>query len=464
MKRKTMVGKVLWTRKVLLAVFAAAALVLVMAAPPGTTDEGKDWIVISKSGLTPSSVAVPDFEFMNEAPEGDDIDRFLTHKMRNTINFTGLFEVKNPAEYPAPLYDRGKPELDPWQDLGVQFLVRGVVADLGDGRYQIEIRCYDVNQERMVIGKRYTGEKDLLNRMVLRFVDEMIGWLHPNKGKGALDSRIAYVNDKSGRNEIHVMDTDGSHDRAVTANRTLNLLPSWSPHSRYIIYTGYQARNPDLYLANLDKGKEYKLYGERGLNMAGEFSPDGSMVAFSRENSAGNMDIYIIGTDGRGLKRVTSAPSIEISPTWSPDGKLLAFVSDRSGSPQVYILDLTKGAESTRNQAVRLTRQGSYNTSPAWSPDGKYIAYSGRVGGQFDLFLIIMSGGSASHVRRITRTNADEENPAWSTDSRFMIFNSNKYGNYDIFITSIYSGSPKRITTGRANEKMPSWSSRIEID
>ncbi len=456
-EKKSLAGKIRIIAGILL------AMLCMTPATPGTAEEQRDYIIIQPKQWS-SKVAVPEFGALNERAEKGQAREFLTTKMRSTIDFTGLFEVIDPDKYPVPLYKQGKLDFEPWQSLGAQFLLRGEVAGLGDGRFQIEIRFYDVNQEKMVLGKKYTGEKDLLNRMVLRFVDEMIGWLHPNKGKGNLDARIAYVNDGSGRNEIHVMDTDGSHNRAVTANHTLNLAPAWSPQGRYIIYTGYQDRNPDLYLANLDKGREWKLYGKRGLNLAGSFSPDGSMVAFARENSAGNIDIYIIGTDGTGLKRVTSSSSIEISPTWSPDGKLLAFVSDRTGSPQIYILDLTKGAESNRNRAVRISRQGSYNSSPAWSPDGRYIAYSGRVGGQFDLFLISMSGGAPSHVRRITRTNADEENPAWSPDSRFMIFNSNKYGNYDIFITSIYMGSPQRITTGRANEKMPAWSDRIELD
>ncbi|MFO8056459.1 MAG: hypothetical protein R6V10_04105 [bacterium] len=448
-----------WTK----AAAVVVSLICLTLGTAGNAREDRDWIRITRK-VSPSKVAVPGFRSLNDSDREQSINKLLIRKMRDTINFTGLFEVIDPEEYPAVIYRRKETDFERWQEMGAQFLLKGNVADLGDGRYQIELRFYDVNQQKMVLGKRYTGEKDLLNRMVLRFVDEMIGWLHPNKGKGNLDARIAYVNKKSGKNEIHVMDTDGSHDRAITANRTLNLSPAWSPNARYIIFTGYQDRNPDLYLANLNQGRKWKLYGKRGLNLAGEFSPDGNMVAFTRENSAGNMDIYIIGTDGRGLKRVTTSPSIEISPTWSPDGKLLAFVSNRSGSPQIYLLDLTKGAESARNRPIRITRQGRYNTSPAWSPDGRYIAYSGRVGGQFDLFLISMSGDTASHVKRITRTNADEENPAWSPDSRFMIFDSNKHGNYDIFITSIYTGSPKRITKSRADEKMPSWSPRIELE
>ena len=47
-------------------------------------------------------------------------------------------------------------------------------------------------------------------------------------------------------------------------------------------------------------------------------------------------------------------------PSWSPDGRRIAFVSDRSGSPQVYVMN------SDGSDTRRLTYQGSYNTAPAW--------------------------------------------------------------------------------------------------
>ena len=48
------------------------------------------------------------------------------------------------------------------------------------------------------------------------------------------------------------------------------------------------------------------------------------------------------------------------------------LVSERSGGPQVYIMN-ADGAG-----ARRMTFQGSYNTDPVWSPDGSRIAWVGR--------------------------------------------------------------------------------------
>jgi len=404
-------------------------------------------------------VAVPDFQPLSQLPAHDNSCARLTGFMREVVGMTGLLELVSPDAYPALALPGEKEDFETWKAINTDYIIRGDAALLDEGRYQIEFRCFDLKQGKMVLGKRYTGEPALFNRMVMRFMDEFIGYLTGKKG--ALDSRIAYVSDASGRNEIRLVDTDGSNDQAITSNRTLNLSPSWSPDGRYLLYQGYRARNPDLYIIDNAKGKETKLYGASGLNLPGKFSPDGRSIAFAREGADGNIDLYLISVTGQELKRLTSASSIEVSPAWSPDGKLMAFVSDRAGNPQVYLLDLSRGPESAGNPAVRLTYEGDYNSSPAWSPDGQYLAFAGRVGGQFDLFLIFMSGENRS-PRRLTASAANEENPAWSPDSRFLVYDSNKSGNYDIYLMSIYGGEPRKITSKAAKERMPAWSPQDE--
>ena len=82
------------------------------------------------------------------------------------------------------------------------------------------------------------------------------------------------------------------------------------------------------------------------------------------------------------LQRLTREFSIDVSPVRSPDEKQIAFVSNRNGSPQIYLMDADGG------NVRRLTLEGNYNTSPAWSPKGKMIAYEGSVNGRFQIFVI----------------------------------------------------------------------------
>src|SRR5262245_20786424 len=68
-----------------------------------------------------------------------------------------------------------------------------------------------------------------------------------------------------------------------------------------------------------------------------------------------------------------SAPPRQISagvkkdrePRFAPDGRRIAFVSDRDGTPQIWLLDLAGG------EPIRLTSFVEGCDGPIWSPDGK---------------------------------------------------------------------------------------------
>ena len=67
-------------------------------------------------------------------------------------------------------------------------------------------------------------------------------------------------------------------------------------------------------------------------------------------------------------------------------------MSDRSGSPQLYVQALDGG----RN-ARRVTFEGNYNVSPTFSPDGRQIAYVRREGGRFKVMLLDLASGCVIH-------------------------------------------------------------------
>ena len=69
----------------------------------------------------------------------------------------------------------------------------------------------------------------------------------------------------------------------------------------------------------------------------------------------------------------TTSPALDIFPALSPDGTALAYASDRDGSFEIYVRQLTPGGDE-----VRLTSDGGQNLQPAWSPDGTRIVQSSK--------------------------------------------------------------------------------------
>ena len=133
-------------------------------------------------------------------------------------------------------------------------------------------------------------------------------------------------------------------------------------------------------------------------------------MAFSR-----NGDIYIASPSGEILKRLTSSPAIDLSPTWSPDGKKIAFVSDRAGTPNIYVISLQGGS------AVKITSSG-YNTDPVWSPNASVnrIAFVKVRKSKADIHAI---GPDGRGEQRLTASGRNEH-PSWSPDGHYITFPS----------------------------------------
>ena len=149
---------------------------------------------------------------------------------------------------------------------------------------------------------------------------------------------------------------------------------------------------------------------------------------------------------GKILKRLTNYRGIDISPSFSPKGDKVAFVSDRSGSPQIYVLDLSSGKTN------RLTYNGQYNTSPSWSCLNR-IAYVSR-DGKFDIFSIDPNGGQ---LRRLTENQGNNEDPCWSPEGRYIVFSSRRDGAYGLYIMNANGQNQRKIRLFSGNQTSPSW-------
>ena len=80
-------------------------------------------------------------------------------------------------------------------------------------------------------------------------------------------------------------------------------------------------------------------------------SPDGRRVAYSVstpdvEANTSRSAIWMVTLSDSGAgepRRMTSGEKRDSDPRFSPDGQRLAFLSDRGGSSQIWVLDLSGG-------------------------------------------------------------------------------------------------------------------------
>jgi Tol biopolymer transport system component len=130
-------------------------------------------------------------------------------------------------------------------------------------------------------------------------------------------------------------------------------------------------------------------------------------------------DVWTIDPDGTQLTRLTRSLGPDFDPSWSPDGTQIAFRSERSGEPEIWVMN-AEGANQRRLAA---------GLSPAWSPDGSLIAFAGRSG-----LSVIRPDGTG--LRVLPHTEGGEY-PSWSPDSSRIAFNSNLTGDHVMYVAKV---------------------------
>jgi TolB protein len=402
-------------------------------------------VVIKITGGMPAiPVALPEFIVHSDNPEIIKASKKIYDVLWADLKFSRVFELvpKEFYTYIRPL----NPEnifFKDWESIQTNVLIVGEISPSGEDKLIFNGSVYDVKSGRFIFGKRYRGGFNLVRLIAHKMADEMMKAFGE---KPVFTSKIVFVSDRDGNQEIYMMDYDGHNQIRLTFNKVIDLLPALSPDRTKVAYTSYRRANPDLFVFHIYEGKTIPI-STKGANYAPSWSPDGNKLAFCSSLS-GNHEIYVAGRDGKNLRRLTFNKAIDTSPDWSPNGREIVFTSDRGGTPQLYIMD----AEGSNVRKISFG--GTYHDSPSWSPNGDKIAYVSRVENRFDIYVLDLR---TNQIIKITENNARNENPSWSPDGRHLVYSSNVSGTAQLYITD-YDGQNTRVLTTKGNNKMPDWS------
>ncbi len=370
------------------------------------------------------------------------------------LGMTALFEVIPSEAYLEkilPAHFAGKPlSFSDWKLIGAEAVVIGKVEARGD-QVTVEMRLYDSTMGKMMAGRRYSGPARHVRLIAHKFANEV---LYAFTGvRGIFDTEIAFsARPGKGRDkEIYVVGLDGQDARPITNNRSFNLFPRWSPDGNTLAYTSFRTGVPVVYLRNLRDGTERALVKFGNTKSPGCFSPGGDSL-YASVSVEGNSDIYRVRISDAAVEKVVEGWGIEVSPSLSPDGKKIAFVSNRGGSPQVYVKDLAASSGERR-----ISHAGGYSTSPSWSPGSDRIAFTSQSGGKFSVYTVNPDG---SDQRLLASGDGDSTDPSYSPDGRYVVYTFQKKGYSELRIISADGQWGKRLFSGFSGVGSPAWSPR----
>jgi TolB protein len=409
------------------------ALAAALAAPAAAQTEVRLSVGAGAAETTPV-LALPGF-LGADARKGEDAlaAKSLRDVVRSDLMLSRRFDVKDEETGAPPA-------------AGAVWRLRAT-AGLTAGKLSVQVRLENGAGGEAVFERYYKQDAEWSRSLAHRISDDVV---KAATGRdGIARTRIAFVNNQTGHKEVYVMDYDGDGVKRLTDDRSIDLLPRFSPDGKRLAYTGYKNGNPDLFMLELETGRSITVSDEQGLNVAGGFSPDGTklLMTLSRGKSP---NLYLKDLAGGGIERLSFHFGADSTPTFSPDARQVAFVSDRSGNPQIYVLDLATKA------ARRLTNL-NWCDSPAWSPTGEWIAFAGRANRKdaMDIFLVDITG---AQIRQLTHGEGSNEDPSWSPDGRLLAFSTTRDGRAQIEVMDADGSAPRRIADVPGSSSTPHWS------
>ena len=261
-------------------------------------------------------------------------------------------------------------------------------------------------------------------------------------------TRLAFVRTVAGKAAIFVANSDGSNARQLTSGVWDNN-PIWSHDGKWI---AYQAEDPqfDIMVVSADSGAPRQLTSGPATDAPRNWLPDGSAVIFGRTGE-GDDQTLVVPLDGGPVRRLAAEVKGSQHANLAPDGVKIGYdVHVGGGEATVWVQDSAGAAPR------QLTTENLENINAAylWSPDSRYIAYQSRRTGTSDIWIVDVTTGEQ---RQLTTDIRDDLTPRWSPDGRWMAFISDRGGQTDIWMTPVEGGTALRLTNDRAIEFNPRW-------
>jgi Tol biopolymer transport system component len=159
--------------------------------------------------------------------------------------------------------------------------------------------------------------------------------------------------------DIYRIDADGSGLVQLTTDPGNDSLAAYSPDGSRIVFISDRSGLEQVWLMNADGSDPVQLtFDDTFKTQVPDWSPDGSQIAYAAGDPG---DILVMKADGSNQHTVIGGPADDFGPAWSPDGRQLAFI--RFDDRTVRVADADgSGAHVVRSLGLQAV--------PAWQPRG----------------------------------------------------------------------------------------------
>ena len=199
-------------------------------------------------------------------------------------------------------------------------------------------------------------------------------------------------------------------------------------------------------------GREIETLGPPSEYASFALSPAGDRVLVETmdENTSGR-EIWIHELERGVTSRFTFAPGDDANSVWSPDGQRVAFMSDREGSPNIFIKDASGAGD-----AEILLADDKVLMPVDWTRDGSHLAFM-KLDGDNGWDIWALPVDSPNDAFPVVQSRFFDARPSFSPDGQWVAYESDESGRPEIYVRPFPGpGGKWQVSPGGGEE--PHWS------
>ncbi len=267
-----------------------------------------------------------------------------------------------------------------------------------------------------------------------------------------------------------------------------------------IVYASDRAGASKIYLNDTEGNDEQVTFGA-GIDFDPALSPDGTLIAFAREEPRGVAELYKIRTNGSGLEQITFNGGYTVHPAWASDQKRLAYEDIVGGYSDILARDLENPAGADNNltntpfddekqpswgageiaywmwdpvaprtanihsmkddgtDKKPLTGSGYMDSEPTFSYDGTRILFSRASSSTPFTTTVWIMNNNGQYQEELTPASAPDTynwHPSLSPDKEWFTYASyDKDGDLEVFIRNLATKEVIKLTDNLDDDRAP---------
>ncbi len=144
------------------------------------------------------------------------------------------------------------------------------------------------------------------------------------------DGRLLFQT-KASPSQISIANLDGSNQILLTNDDTNNMSPKISPDGSKIAYLSNRDGNQEVYIMDIDGRNQKRMTSNSIAEWGPGWSTDGSKVLFSSENVYDSLDIYSVNTSDRAIKKILDKGS-QLATMYHVDNEYLVKLINKNAA------------------------------------------------------------------------------------------------------------------------------------